>query len=75
MYAIRSYYDRLRRINCGEDTASSLGKYAYFSFTVSEYGKIEDIVLERGVCPKLDQAIYEILQNMPDWMPARNNFV
>lgn len=45
----------------------------YAKFVVSEEGEIQSITIERRVHPALDQAVYDLIANMPKWIPAEMN--
>lgn len=40
-------------------------------YTVSETGKVTDIVIREGLTPELDQHVINVFKRMPDWSPGR----
>ena len=51
----------------------NLPQPAFIQFTVNEYGNISDIDLKKSSgYPQIDKAMFEIINNMPEWNPAEN---
>lgn len=45
----------------------------FANFIVSEDGRIEDVNLLKGLAPALDAEVIRIIQNMPAWIPGKQN--
>jgi len=47
----------------------------YLRFVVSSTGKITNVKVTRGIpnCPECDAEAKRVIQNMPNWIPAKNN--
>ncbi|MES2629286.1 MAG: energy transducer TonB [Bacteroidota bacterium] len=43
------------------------------SYTVSPKGKIQEVKIEQGICPELDQEALRLVSSMPDWTPGKMN--
>jgi TonB family protein len=43
----------------------------YVCFTISETGRVRDIILLRGIHPLIDQAAIDLVKNMPVWKPGK----
>lgn len=45
----------------------------FANFIVNEQGRIEDVNLLKGLDPALDAEVIRIIQNMPAWIPGKQN--
>ena len=45
----------------------------FVKFVINEKGENTEVEVVRGAHKKLDQAVVELIQNAPDWEPARQN--
>lgn len=51
--------------------ASSGGK-VFVSFVINTTGKVEQVKLEKGADPLLDQEALRVIKSMPDWVPGKH---
>lgn len=65
--------EKMELFPCSPEFQSSAK--CYLRFTVLASGKIEDIIVVRGVpdCPECDKEAKRVAQNMPDWIPAKKD--
>ena len=45
----------------------------FVNFIVNEEGKIEDVHVLKGLSPELDRDVIRIIENMPAWIPGKQN--
>ena len=57
----------------GIDFSDYSGTNILVQFIVSEAGKVNEVKILKGVHPKLDSQVVEIIQKMPDFIPAQIN--
>jgi TonB family protein len=45
----------------------------FISFVVNSYGKVTDVSVLKSVTPELDNVAKEVVQQMPDWTPGKQD--
>ncbi len=45
----------------------------FVEFVVTKYGKIEDVIILKGIGAGCDKAALEIIKSSPDWIPGIRN--
>jgi protein TonB len=45
----------------------------YACFTINNLGKVENIIIRRGIGGGCDEEAARVISHMPDWMPGKQN--
>jgi len=67
--ALFQFINNRLKIEAG-DLGDRIQTKIFIHFTIKENGKLEDIIVLRGISDKVDKKVVQIFKEMPHWKPA-----
>lgn len=65
-----AYLNKNNQWRVGQSTIE--GK-VFVGFTVNEKGELKNIEVKKSLCPTCNKEALRLIENMPNWKPAREN--